>query len=98
MPKSNFLKFVIVFSVGFSIGVGLCGLDYLLASKGIGKSTQEFGVGPLDGVSLFVMFLSALGLVTTLVAGLVTVIVRSLASKPADHEPIRLFDKDDKHK
>jgi hypothetical protein len=94
--RSNFLKFVIVFAVGFSIGVGLCGLDYLLASKGIGKSTQEFGVGPLDGVSLIVMLLSALGLVITLVAWLFTAIISSLARETDDSEPTRLFDKENK--
>jgi hypothetical protein len=78
---SIFLKFVILFVVGFSIGVGLCGLDFWLASKGIGKSTQEFGVGPLDGISLMTMFFSALGLILTLIIGLFTAIIRGMASK-----------------
>lgn len=96
--RSIFTKLVIAFSVGLSIGVGLCGMDYLLASKGIGKSTEEFGVGPLDGASLLVMFFSALGLILTLVGGFVMAIIRSLMSKPADSEPVRLFDKEDKDK
>jgi hypothetical protein len=93
--RSSFPKVVAVFAVALGIGVGLCGLDYLLASKGIGKSTQEFGVGPLDGVSLVVMFFSVLGLALTLVAWVVVAIVKSSTSKPADREPTRRFDKED---
>jgi cellulose synthase/poly-beta-1,6-N-acetylglucosamine synthase-like glycosyltransferase len=93
--RSTFLKVVIVFAVGFMLGVGLCGLDYLLASKGIGKSTEEFGVGPLDGVSLVVMFFSALGLALTLIAWVVAAIVKSFTTKSADRGPTRPFNKKD---
>jgi hypothetical protein len=68
--------------------VGLCGLDYLLASRGIGKSTEEFGVGPLDGISLVVMLLSAAGLGITLVAWIVAAIVGSLGSEPGNEAPL----------
>ena len=52
VSRISFAKVVVVLAVVFGIGVGLCGLDIFLASKGIGKSTEEFGVGPLDGVSI----------------------------------------------
>jgi hypothetical protein len=99
MPQSKrsiFSKLLIICAASLLLGIGLCGLDYFLASRGIGKSTQEFGVGPLDGVSLLTMFLSALGLVLTFVAWVITLTVRSLIAKPADREPTRLFDQDDK--
>ena len=68
VSRISFVKVVVVLAVVFGIGVGLCGLDIFLASKGIGKSTEEFGVGPLDGVSIVVMVVSALGLVITVIA------------------------------
>jgi hypothetical protein len=68
VSRISFAKVVVVLAVVFGIGVGLCGLDIFLASKGIGKSTEEFGVGPLDGVSIVVMVVSALGLVITVIA------------------------------
>jgi len=71
---SSFAKLVAVMAVGLLVGAGLCGLDFALAARGIGKSTQEFGVGPLDGVSLVVMVLSAAGLVLSLVAWLLAAI------------------------
>jgi hypothetical protein len=61
--RNPFAKIVAVMAVGFGIGLGLCGLDYVLAANGIGKSTEEFGVGPLDAPSMIVMALSACGLV-----------------------------------
>jgi hypothetical protein len=99
MPKSKmsgFAKTTIVMAVAFVIGVGLCGLDYILASNGIGKSTEEFGVGPLDNVSLAVMILSAIGLAITLVLWLVVTVARSFSRK--DSEPQKLFDKTDETK
>ena len=101
MPQSKrsiFSKFLIIFAVGLLLGIGLCGLDYFLASRGIGKSTQEFGVGPLDGVSLLSMGLSALGLFLTVAAWVVSRIFRAMTSKPAGREPTRLFDKEDEDK
>ena len=76
-----FAKLVAVMAVGFLVGAGLCGLDMALGANGIGKSNQEFSVGPLDGVSIAVMVLSAAGLVLSLVAWLVAAIVRSFGSK-----------------
>ncbi|MGA3373442.1 MAG: hypothetical protein ABSC48_16950 [Terracidiphilus sp.] len=75
-----FLKLVVVMAVGLLVGVGLCGLDFALAAYGIGKSTQEFGVGPLDGVSLVVMILFAAGLGLSLAAWLLAAIFGSMGS------------------
>jgi hypothetical protein len=97
MPKRvgriSFAKVITVLAIAFGIGVGLCGLDYWLASHGIGKSTEEFGVGPLDNVSLIVMLLSAIGLVITTILWIVAIIVGSFRSKP--DAPQRLLDDSD---
>lgn len=98
MPQSNrsvFSKVMIIFAVGVLLGIGLCGLDYFLASRGIGKSTEEFGVGPLDGASLVTISLSALGLVLTVVAWVLAQFVKSLTGKSSDRQPTRLTDKED---
>ena len=76
-----FPKLVVVMAVGLLVGAGLCGLDFALAAHGIGRSTQEFGVGPLDDVSLAVMVLSAAGLALSLAAWLLAAIFRSMRSK-----------------
>jgi|SRR5947209_3567814 hypothetical protein len=85
MPQTrerlNLPAIIAIFASGFGIGVGLCGLDYLLASHGIGKSTEEFGVGPLDGVSLFVMSLSALGLVITVIVWIASSLYERFAKR-----------------
>jgi hypothetical protein len=78
--RFSFAKLVTVMAVSVLVGIGLCGLDFALAGHGIGKSTQEFGVGPLDAISLVVMGLSAVGLVISLAAWLLTVSLRSMRS------------------
>lgn len=93
IERIPFAKIVTVLAVGFGIGLGLCGLDYLLAANGIGKSTEEFGVGPLDAVSLVVMALSAVGLVVTVVAWVVAAIVDSAVGKVS--QPQKLFGEGD---
>lgn len=77
--RSIFAKIVLVLSLAFLCGVGLCGLDYALAAHGIGKSTQEFGVGPLDSLSLAVMGLSVIALVLTFVVWILSVFVKVIA-------------------
>jgi hypothetical protein len=93
IQRISFAKVVTVFAVLFGLGVGLCGLDYLLAAKGIGKSTEEFGVGPLDGVSLVVMILSAFGLVITVIAWIIAAVVGVSVKKVS--QPEKLFDEAD---
>ena len=68
-------------AIGLLVGIGLCGLDFGLAAHGIGKSTQQFGVGPLDGMSILVMALFALGLVLSLIVWAVSAIFRSSQPK-----------------
>jgi hypothetical protein len=93
--RSIFAKLVTMLAIALGIGLGLCGLDFLLAAHGIGKSTQEFGVGPIDGLSLIVMVLSALGLMITLVVWVLAVIF-DLGPGRGGNEPQRLFDRKDK--
>jgi len=80
----SFAKVIVFFAVAFGIGLGLCGLDYFLAARGIGKRTIEYGVGPLDGVSLVVMILSAVGLILTTVLWIVVAIIRGITRRGAD--------------
>jgi cellulose synthase/poly-beta-1,6-N-acetylglucosamine synthase-like glycosyltransferase len=99
MPKSKksaFAKVTILFAVAFVIGVGLCGLDYVLASNGIGKSTEEFGVGPLDGLSILVMVFSAIGLALTLFVWFIVTVVTRFSKTTS--EPQKLFDEKDETK
>ena len=93
VDRIPFAKIVTVLAVAFGLGIGLCWLDFLLASSGIGKSHEEFGVGPLDAVSLVVMVLSAFGLVITTFLWVVLAAVGSFSRK--DSEPQRLLDKKD---
>jgi hypothetical protein len=72
-----FSKIIVILAIVFLIGVGLCGIDYLLAANGIGKGTEEFGVGPLDALSLAVMAFSAICLIFTLIAWAITGVVSS---------------------
>lgn len=90
VDRIPFAKIVAVLAVAFGLGVGLCGLDFFLGSHGIGKNTQEFGVGPIDALSLIVMAFSALGLALTTVLWVVFAAVGSFSRK--DSEPQRLLD------
>ena len=60
--RSRFAKTVTVLAVVFGIGLGLCGLSYVLPS-----SDNEFHTNWLSGVSLLVIVLSFLGLVVSLI-------------------------------
>lgn len=79
--RFSFAKLVAVMALGLLVGIGLCGLDYGLAAHGVGKSTEEFSVGPLDAVSIIVMALFALGLVLSLIVWLGSAIFRSSQSR-----------------
>jgi hypothetical protein len=92
-PKSKtsaFARVTIFFAIAFLVGVGLCGLDYALGANGIGKDGGEFSVGPLDGVSLATMFLSAIGLIIATILWVVAAAVGSASRN--DSEPPRLLD------
>ena len=78
VDRIPFAKLVTIFAASFGVGLGLCGLDYLLAVSGIGKSTEEFGVGPIDALSLLVMIVSLVGLLTSSVAWALVGMLQSL--------------------
>src|ERR1039458_4189879 len=83
-PKSKtpaIAKVTIFFTTSFLVGVGLCGLDYALGAHGIGKDGGEFSVGPLDGVSLATMILSAIGLVVTTFLWILVAATRGFSRK-----------------
>jgi hypothetical protein len=82
VDRFPFAKIVIILAVAFLVGLGLCGIDYVLAANGIGKSTEEFGVGILDGPSLVIMCLSAVCLIFTLILWAIAGIVSNFA--PSD--------------
>src|SRR6201996_3416378 len=86
----SFAKVVVFFAAALGVGIGLCGLDFFLGSKGIRGDSHGYSVGPLDGVSLIVMILSALGLLITTLLWLVVAIVESLTHKGSD--PQQLFE------
>jgi hypothetical protein len=93
---SVFAKIVIVLAIAFLVGLGLCGLSFVVASHGY-QSHEEFGVDTLGiaGFSLIVMVLSAVGLVATVVVRVVVAIFRSMSSKGEGGEPQTLFEKED---
>ncbi|MGA2048890.1 MAG: hypothetical protein ABSG96_14425 [Terracidiphilus sp.] len=88
VKRFPFAKIVIVMAVSFLVGVGLCGLDIALGAHGYGK-TGEFSAGPIDGLSLIVMILSAAGLVLSLIVWLLAVIVRSAGSGAQENSPLK---------
>lgn len=94
--SSIFAKLAAGFSIALVLGLGLCGLDIVLMEHGFRKSNEEFGGGPLDGLSLIVMILSVLGLVITVVAWILAAFVSNLRSARGGDEPQRLFDPKDK--
>lgn len=91
-----FAKIVVIFAVAFLVGIGLCGLDYLLAANGIGKSTEEFGVGILDAPSLIIMVLSAACLGLTLIVWMISAIVSSTLSSSDMEDPLKPLNLDEK--
>ncbi len=98
VKRFPFAKIVAVMAVSFLVGVGLCGLDFALGANGIGKSGGEFSVGPLDGVSLVVMALSAVGLVLSLIVWMVAAIIRSAGSGSKDDAAQKQLDDESKSK
>jgi hypothetical protein len=90
VDRIPFAKIVSVLAVALGVGIGLCGLDFFLGSHGIGKNTQEFGVGPIDALSLIVMVFSAIGLAIATIFWVVMAAVASFSRK--NSEPQRLLD------
>jgi heme/copper-type cytochrome/quinol oxidase subunit 2 len=92
--QSAFAKVLVVLVVCFLLGAGLCGLDIVLMNHGFRDTSQEFGGGPLDGVSLVLMILSAVGIIITVVLWFIVLIVRSFRGEGKDTQ--RLFEGEDK--
>ena len=84
VKRFPFAKIAAVMAVGFLVGVGLCGLDFALGAHGIGKTQEEFNVGPLDGVSMVVMAFSLLGLVLSLIVWAVAAVVRGASDQSGE--------------
>jgi hypothetical protein len=76
-----FAKTVIAITVLFGIGLALGGIDFFLASRGIGKSADKFGVGPLDSLALGILLLSTIGLIVTIAAWLIAAVIRHFTSR-----------------
>jgi len=72
-----FAKIVVIFAASFAIGLGLCGLNFFLASHSAGGGNEEFGgVIPLGLFSLVILVISFLGLVVSLLVWAVAGILR----------------------
>lgn len=81
---SNFAKITIGFAAAFLIGIGLCGLSYVLPS-----SDSEFHTNWLSAPSLLLMVVSLPGLLVTLVCWVIAkVFPRSSFNDP---KPQTLF-------
>jgi hypothetical protein len=76
-----FAKIVVVLAIAFGVGVGLCGISFVVAAHGF-QSHEEFGVDSIGiaNISLVVMVVSAVALVPALLAWLVAAIVRNAKS------------------
>ena len=74
--RSRIAKTVTVLAIAFGIGLGLCGLSYVLPS-----SDSEFHTNWLSGVSLIILVLSFLGLVVSLIIWAITGIIGSSTEK-----------------
>jgi len=69
VDRIPFAKIVVVLAIAFGVGLGLCGLSFVVAANGF-KSHEEFGVDSLGiaNISLVVMVLSGAALLPALVA------------------------------
>jgi hypothetical protein len=67
-----FVKIVVILACTFGVGLGLCGLDGALLIMGSGPHGPNPSMGTLMGVigiaSALAMFLSAVGLLVTVIA------------------------------
>jgi hypothetical protein len=78
-----FAKILVGLAVAFGIGLGLCGLDFVLLLRASQTRTPGFGVAPVGVMSLVVLSLSAIGLfVTTIVWVVLAVVDRTNHKEP----------------
>jgi len=97
MPKPlvdriPFIRIITILAVSFTVGWGLCGLDFALVSAGVGKNHEEFYAGPLGLISLAVIIVSFLGLAISSIAYGALAALGSLGILRRGGEPQRLFD------
>jgi hypothetical protein len=90
--RSRFAKTVTVLAVVFGIGLGLCGLSYILPS-----SDNEFHTNWLSGVSLLVIVLSFLGLVVSLIIWAIRGIIGSSTERTSATQTL-FGDSEEEHK
>lgn len=72
----TFAKVLVVCAVALGVGIGLCGLSYVLPS-----SDDEFHTNWLSLPSLLLMGLSALGLIITAASWVITAAIGDLSVK-----------------
>lgn len=91
-----FSKIVVVLACTFGVGLGLCGLNAVLSVSGAAMGGVGSFIAPLRGivgiVSLAAMVLSALGLVSTVIAW---VVAEAFGLGRPRSEPQRLFENRD---
>ena len=98
VDRIPFAKLVVIFTVGFGIGLGLCGLGIFLNAHGVGRSDEEFGgPQPMGLLSFVIIVISFLGLVVSLLAWAAIGMLRSLGWL-GGNEPQRLFDNREEEK
>lgn len=81
--RSLFLSLLIIFALGLLLGIGLCGLSFVLPS-----SDQEFHTNWLSGLSLLLMVLSFLALIGTLVIRVIMAIFSSSSPQSSQSQRI----------
>ncbi len=87
--RISFAKVVVVLAVVFVIGLGLCGLDATVLAR-FRNLHEEFGPNTFVGtIGAFALVLSALGLVVTTIAWVLTAVVSGVSGK--ETVPQKLF-------
>ena len=88
--RISFAKVVVVLAVVFVLGLGLCGLDATVLAR-FRSHYQEFGPNTFVGtIGAWTLVLSALGLVVTIIAWVLSAVVSGVSRK--DDAPQKLFD------
>src|ERR1700751_4194530 len=88
--RSIFAKIFTVLAFAFIAGVGLCGVDMTFLAN-LRDTHEEFGPNTfIGGIGAIAILLSALGLVLTTVAWLLSVVIAHIRQK--DSEPQNVID------
>jgi hypothetical protein len=94
--RISFAKVVVVLAVAFVLGLGLCGLDATVLAR-FRNHYEEFGPNTFVGaIGAWVLVLSALGLVVTVIAWVLSAVVSGVSRK--DDAPQKLYDDGDEAK